>query len=223
MKDRLFKILSEHLSPHKRDLFERVASNRTRYMVLVSEDIYQTQNASAILRTAECWGVQDIYVVENNHSFQVHHRIAKGSEDWLTFYRYNNEKHNTLPCIEDLRKKGYRIIVTSAEPGARHPEELDMSTPFAVFMGTELSGVSDMAIEMCDDKVHIPMYGFTESLNVSIASAILMQSLVSRIRSETTNWQLSESEQLDLKIAWARRSISWSDHIIQMFEQGEIT
>jgi tRNA (guanosine-2'-O-)-methyltransferase len=222
MKKKLYEILCEHLTQHKRDLFDKMAAERTRHLTVVAEDIYQTQNASAILRSAECWGVQDIYVIENSHSFQVHHRIAKGAEDWLTLHRDNSESNNTKSCVEKLRKKGYRIVVTSVAPDALAPEELDISTPLAVVMGTELSGVSDEMIAWSDEKVHIPMYGFTESLNVSVASAILMQSLVSRMRRESINWRLTEEEQLEIKIQWARRSIYWSDHIVQMFEQGEL-
>lgn len=102
------------------------------------------------------------------------------------------------------------------------PPKLDISSPLAIVMGTELSGVSDEMISNSDEKVHILMYGFTESLNVSVASAILMQSLISRIRRESIEWKLSEEEQLEIKIEWAKRSIYWSDHIVQMFEQGEL-
>jgi tRNA (guanosine-2'-O-)-methyltransferase len=223
MSEKLYETLCEHLTPHKRDLFDRMAANRTRHLAMVAEDIYQTQNSSAILRSAECWGVQDIYVIENSHSFQVHHRIAKGAEDWLTLHRFHSEKNNTNTCMQELKRKGYRIVVTSVAPDAVAPDELDVSTPLAIVMGTELTGVSEEAIAWCDEKVHIPMYGFTESLNVSVASAILMQTLISRIRREAPQWTLSEEEQLEIKTQWARRSIYWSDHIVQMYEQGELT
>ncbi len=223
MKQKLYDILCEHLTPHKRELYDRMAAARTRHLTVVSEDIYQTQNASAILRSAECWGVQDIYVIENSHSFQMHHRITKGAEDWLTLHRFHSEKNNTISCMNELKKKGYRIVATSVAPEALAPDELDISTPLAIVMGTELSGVSEDVISRSDEKVHIPMYGFTESLNVSVASAILMQSLITRIRKESVNWTLTEDEQLDIKIQWARRSIHWSDHIVQMYEQGELT
>lgn len=218
----LYQLLCHHLSPHKRETFDRIAAQRTRHMALVLEDIYQTHNASAILRSAECWGIQDVHVIENTHSFHFHHRISKGAFDWLSVHRYTDHQDNTARCIAQLKSRGYRIVSTTVDPEAATPGSLDIERPFALVMGTELTGISDTMRQASDALVHIPTLGFTESLNVSVATAVLLHELSNRLRASCVRWQLSEAEQLELKIEWARKSIAWSDHLVGLYESGEL-
>ncbi len=222
MSEALYKILCEHLTERKRALFDSVVNHRTRHLTLVMEDVYQTHNSSAIVRSMESWGIQDLYAIENRNSFNLHRRIARGAYDWLTLHQYNDHKNNTAACVEDLKKKGYRIVATALHENAIPLTELDITEKTAIVMGTEITGVSDTMKEMADANVVIPMYGFTESLNVSVASAVIMQHLAHKMRNSDIQWQLSEEEKLALKIEWARRSIYWSDHIVEMYEKGEI-
>lgn len=222
MSERLYEILSEHLTPRKRALFDEMANNRTRYFTAVLEDIYQAQNTSAILRSAEAWAMQDIYVVENEHSFAHHQRIAKGAKDWLTVHRYNQKANNSESCFQQLKNKGYRILVTALHDDAVPLNEIDLSSPVAVVLGAELTGASATALQMADQHVIIPTYGFTESLNVSVAAGVIFNFLSGEIRRQKLNWQLTSEEKLALKIQWARKTIYWSDHIIEMFESGEL-
>jgi tRNA (guanosine-2'-O-)-methyltransferase len=220
--ERLYQLLSEHLSERKRQLFDEVASHRTRHLTVVLEDLYQAQNVSAIQRTVESWGVQDMYVIENEHSFNHHRRVSKGANDWLTLHRYNEKKQNTEVCFEDLRSKGYQVVVTALHEKSIPLQEVDITKRTAVVMGTELSGASMLAIKNADVLMHIPTYGFTESLNVGAACAVIVQNLIERMRSEEVGWELSDKEMLDLKIAWAKKSIYWSKYIVDMFESGEL-
>jgi tRNA (guanosine-2'-O-)-methyltransferase len=222
MDQRLYDILSEHLTERKRALFEEIVQNRTRYVTLVMEDLYQAQNTSAIQRSAESWGIQDLYVIENAHTFSHHRRIARGAYDWLTLHRFNQTGNNTRACFESLRAKGYQIAVTALHAKTISVYDLDLSQKTAVVMGTELTGASQTAMEMADVFVKIPTYGFTESLNVSAASSVIMAHLAERIRKEKRAWQLTPEEQLDLKIHWAKKSIYWSKYIIDMYESGEL-
>lgn len=220
---RLYNLLSEHISEHKRNLFELVLAERTRYVTLVMEDLYQAQNTSAIQRSAESFGVQDLHVVENTHTFSHHRRISKGSSDWLSLHRYNEQGvNNTERCLAGLKAKGYKIVVTALHEKTVDLHELDLSEKTAVLMGTELSGASDTAMQMADVYMKIPTFGFTESLNVSAASAIILQHLTHRIRHEHRSWQLTDDEKLALKIEWAKRSVYWSKYIVDMWENGEI-
>lgn len=219
MSERLYQLLSEHLTPRKREVFERVVNQRTRHLTLVMEDIYQTQNASAIFRSLEAWGVQDVHVIENTHSLSMHRRIAKGSGDWLTIHRYNETVNNTETCLRTLKAKGYRIIATAFADDAVPLEQLDITEKTAIVMGTELTGISTEVETMADQKLIIPMSGFTESLNVSVAAAVIMQHLVHKLKSSTTAWQLSDEEKLALKIEWARKSIYWSEVIVKGYEE----
>jgi tRNA (guanosine-2'-O-)-methyltransferase len=222
MSERLYKILSEHLTERKRDLFEQVVSQRTRYFTLVLEDIYQAQNASALLRSAEAWGVQDLHIIENRHTFQHHRKIAKGAKDWLTIKRYNKMPDNSAACFETLKSNGYQIIVTALQPDAITLDQIDLNKKTAVVMGTELTGASTTALKYADATMVIPMHGFTESLNVSVAAAVILQNITHRLRKLEMPWQLSAEEQLALKIDWAKKSIYWSDYLVEMFETGEL-
>jgi tRNA (guanosine-2'-O-)-methyltransferase len=222
MSEGLYTVLSEHLTPRKRELFDSIASLRTRHLTLVLEDVYQAQNSSAVLRSMESWGIQDIYAIENSNTFLMHRRIAKGAFDWLTVHRFHEHKNNTLACMADLKSKGYKVVATALHENAIPLEELDITQKTAIVMGTELSGVSDAILEQADENVVIPMHGFTESLNVSVAASVIMQHLSNKLRKSNIPWQLSEEEQLELKIEWAKQSIHWSKHLVEMYENGEI-
>jgi tRNA (guanosine-2'-O-)-methyltransferase len=222
MSQRLYDILKEHLTERKRDLFERVVNERTRHLVMVIEDVYQTHNASAILRSMESWGVQDLYAIENTHSLHMHHRIAKGAQDWLTVHNYREHKNNSVQCLNDLKSKGYKIVATALDHRAKSMHKLDVTQKTALVMGTELSGVSEEVLALADETVMIPMHGFTESLNVSVASAVLMQDFIYRLRKTEVKWQLTEEEKIAIKIDWARKTIYWSQHLVDMYEAGEI-
>lgn len=220
---RLYELLAENLSEHKRVLFQRMASQRTRHICMVMEDIYQPQNSSAILRSAESWGIQNIHIIENRHSFAQHRRITKGAGDWLTIYRYNKATDNTSQCLNQLKDKGYTIATTALDHNSILLDELDLTKPTAIVLGTELTGVSDTARDLADVKFKIPMFGFTESLNVAAAAAVISYQTIQRIRAnKNINWQLDEASQLALKIEWAKKSIYWSKHITDLYEAGEI-
>lgn len=222
MSQALYDLLAEHLTERKRNLFNEVVSNRTRHITLVMEDIYQAQNASALFRSLESWGIQDVHVIENIHSLNLHRRVAKGAYDWLTMHRYNNSDNNTIACLSSLKEKGYRIMATSLNEEAIEPNEIDLTHKTAIVLGTELTGISEEVKSHCDGFVKIPMYGFTESLNVSVAGGVIMQYLAQELRKQNIDWQLSASEQLALKIEWAKKTIYWSQHLIDLFESGEI-
>jgi tRNA (guanosine-2'-O-)-methyltransferase len=222
MSQKLYAMLCEHLSPRKVELFDHVAALRTRHVTIVMENIYQAQNSSALLRSAESFGIQDLHIIENEHGFQHHRRIAKGAQDWLTLHRYNASSNNTSDCIQLLKKKGYRIAVTALHHDSTSIHELDISHKTALVLGTELTGASQEALAQADVLVQIPMAGFTESMNVAGAGAVIMENLTHRLRNSSYPWQLSPEEQLQLKIQWARKTITWSDYLIQMFESGEI-
>lgn len=222
MSQGLYNLLQEHLTERKRALFDQIADARTRHLTLVLEDVYQTHNSSAVLRSMESWGIQDIYAIENRNPFHMHRRISKGAYDWLTIHRYHDHANNTQVCIDELKAKGYRIVATALHENAKTIDQLDITPKTAIVMGTELSGVSKTILEQADDNVVIPMHGFTESLNVSVAAAIIMQRLSERLRGSSIPWQLTDEEKLELKIEWAKRSIHWSQHLIELWENNEI-
>lgn len=221
-QEALYTFLCKWLSEEKIKRFDEVVSQRTRHIVLVAEDIYQTQNTSALMRTAECCGIQDFHIVENQNSFSLNKRVVKGASDWLTLHRYNSHSDNSVECFSQLKQQGYKIVVTTPHDADFELENLPVDDKLAIVMGTELTGTSPVANAMADVRVSIPMVGFTESMNVSVAGALMSYHLLQRLRMSTIEWKLSPEEQLELKINWAKKSIQSSKQLLELFEKGEL-
>jgi tRNA (guanosine-2'-O-)-methyltransferase len=206
------KLVSEHLSrfisDHKRDFVEKVLDQRTRHIAMVLEDIYQSQNASAVIRTCECMGIQDVHIIENDSKYIVNRRVLKGSYKWVDLIRHKGKlKNNTEACYEQLRANGYRIAATDPSPEGISIHDVAVDEKIAIVMGNELHGTSSFAIDHADMKVRIPMYGFTESLNISVSAAICLNALVPALRSSEVNWQLTEAEKDDIRLRWLRKMV----------------
>jgi tRNA (guanosine-2'-O-)-methyltransferase len=219
-KQALLAHLRQFAEQRRVERFEQVIQFRTRHLTVVLEDIFQSQNASAVLRSCECMGVQDIHVIENSYAFETHPDIVLGANKWLDVYQHNTpEVNNTLRTIEDLRKKGYKIVATSPHQNDFSLEELPIENKIALFFGTELTGLSDDVIQHADYFMRIPMYGFTESYNISVSAALSMYELTKRIRQSPVKWQLPEEERVDILIEWFTRSIRMSDQIITEWQK----
>jgi len=208
VKTDLIEYLAQFISENRLRVFEEVLKMRTRYVTVVLEDLYQAQNASAVLRTCECFGIQDIHIIENRNKFEIHRDIAMGSNKWLNLYKYNKTKNNSLEAISDLREKGYRIIATSPDPVYPYLQDLDVTKGKLAFVfGTERSGISKTMKENADEFVRIPMYGFTESYNISVSVALVLQEITNKLHHSGLSWQLTPEEYSDLLLAWMRYSI----------------
>ncbi|MGE5424399.1 MAG: TrmH family RNA methyltransferase [Syntrophothermus sp.] len=216
-KKELLEFLSSFISENKRNKFVEYIRYRTRHLTIVLEDIYQPHNASAVLRTCDCFGIQDIHIIENTNRYQVNPDVALGSSKWLTLKKYNKEGNNTRPCLEQLRSRGYKIVATSPHKKDYTPETLPLDQKVALVFGTELEGLSETALEMADDYVKIPMFGFTESFNISVSAALFLYSLTGRLRNSEINWQLSEDEQLDTLISWTKNVLKKADKVEAQF------
>ena len=199
LRDYLFEFISEN----KKGLFESIIENRTRHITVVLENIYQPHNASAVLRSCDLFGVQDVHIIENSNEYTLSKEVAMGSSKWLTMRKHNEEEENTLACYDALRKKGYRIVATTPHTKDVMLDELPLDQKTALVFGTELTGLSDIAMENADAYVKIPMYGFTESFNISVSAALSLYQLTENLRKSDINWQLSEEEKIDIQIAWA--------------------
>jgi tRNA (guanosine-2'-O-)-methyltransferase len=218
------KHLLEHLgrfvSDHKKDFIQKVLEGRTRQLTVVMEDIYQSQNASAVIRTSECMGLQDIHIVEQLSKYDINPRVLKGSNKWMTLYRYNDRSiNNTKKCFDFLHDRGYDILV--ADPDERgtpiQEVEIDQVRKVALVFGNELRGVSQYGLENADQRIRIPMYGFTESLNISVSVAICLHTLVSKLHQVQDRAHLTDDEQEMLKLEWYRKIVRRSDLIEREF------
>lgn len=205
------RLLKEHfsqfVSEHKREFMERVLAQRTRYVTIVLEDIYQSQNTSAVIRTCECMGLQDVHVIETNSEWSTNKLVLKGSNKWLNIVRYRKQgENNTSACFNALRQQGYRIAVT--DPAGGTPiSDAPLDKPLAIVMGNERHGSSAYALKHADLAVTIPMTGFTESMNISVSAAICLYTSLSRLRQSEFPWQLSEQEKEELRLLWYKKSV----------------
>ena len=207
----LLNYLSGFITDERKKRFAEVLQNRTRHITIGLEDIYQSHNASAVLRSCDCFGIQDVHIVENDNKYTVNPDVALGSYKWLSLHKYNREKNNTANCITELKKQGYAIAVTSPHKDSYTIENVPITKKVALFFGTEMQGMSDELEKQAELFVKIPMLGFTESFNISVAAALCMYTLSSRLRKENINWQLSEAEKLEILLQWHRNTIPKAD------------
>lgn len=216
-KEQLYEALSEFFSENKRQLLDQNIQNRTKHITLVMEDIFQSQNASAVLRTADCFGIQDVHIIENQYEYTLNPDVALGSSKWVNYYRYNKkDENNTLLAYDDLRKKGYKIIATLPHENDVMLQDLDISQPIALVFGTEKTGLTETAIKNADAFVKIPMYGFTESFNISVSAALCSFYLTEKMRNTPgLDWKLTENQQIEQKLYWARQIVREADKIMK--------
>ncbi|MFZ6052369.1 TrmH family RNA methyltransferase [Halocola ammonii] len=218
MHAQLYQYLSTFLTEGKKQHFENALQWRTRHISLVLDDIYNPQNISAILRSADCFGVQDVHIIENDHNFSVSKRVVKGANKWLSVYQYRDYHDNTAPCLDGLKARGYKIAATSLHTEAIFPKDLPLNEPIAVVLGAEKDGVSQSTLDKADYHLKIPMYGFTESYNVSVASALILQTLRERLnQSKEIDWKLGAEEADELRIEWAKKCLRNPQEIIRNY------
>lgn len=218
-EERVYSYLGQFVSDHKKAFVEKVLSQRTRYTTVVLENIYQSQNASAAIRTCECMGVQDIHIVEDTAKYHLNIKVLKGSYKWMSLIRYR-DKHvnNTGVCFDHLRGQGYKIFVADPGENGVSIDDLDVSAgKVAIVFGNELHGASQFALEHADGKVRIPMYGFTESFNVSVSVAICLNAILSKLRLNGADIGLSAEEKDKLRLAWYRKIVRRSELVERAF------
>ena len=216
------KELIAHLRPlvtnERWNRFQEVLSERTNYLTVVLENIYQPLNASAVLRSADCFGIQDVHVIENYNEFTPNREVAMGASRWLNIQRYNEENNNTLQCIQKLKKKGYRIVATTPHKNDCNLQDYDLTKgKTALLFGTEVEGLTDVALQEADEYLKIHMYGFTESFNLSVAVAVCLQHLSVQLRKENIDWQLDEANKNKTLLNWLRCSINRSEEVEKDF------
>ena len=210
--ERLYAIVTEE----KQEKFERIAKDRTRYLTVVVENLFQDHNASAVMRSCDCFGIQDLHIIEKGNRFAINRDIAMGAGRWIDHFHYNDPKLPTTKCLTTLKEKGYRIVATSPHEDSKTIFDLDLSTPLALVFGTEQTGLSETALSLADETVSIPMYGFTESFNISVSAALCMQALRNRLEKEgVENWKLTPAEQTALKIEWCKRILKNGDEVLK--------
>ena len=211
------------ITHERKALFEELIQKRTTYLTVVLENIYQPLNASAVLRSCDCFGIQDVHVIENYNEFKPDREVAMGASNWLTVNRYDKNENNTLDCIQSLKNKGYRIVATSPHNSQTDLINFDLSKgKTALFFGTEVEGLSDVVLEKADEHLHIPMYGFTESFNLSVSAAICLYEMRMKMEKENIKWHMTEDEKNQVLLNWLRYSIDRSEIVEEDFLKNRL-
>lgn len=216
---KLLTYFENYLTEKRKTTFKKVLNNRTRHFTLVLEDIYQPHNSSAVYRTCDIFGIQDLHIIENRYINRVSKYVAKGSQKWITSHRYKNDGNNTKVCLDNLKVKGYQIIATTPHTDSCLLQNFDINKKTAFIFGSEAEGVSNIVKDNADGFLKIPMVGFTESLNISVAAAIILQHVTSKLRSSNLIWTLNHSEKEILYFEWIKKTIKNVDKIEAHYHQ----
>jgi len=218
----LINYLTGFVTPRRKQLMVKILENRTRYITIALEDIYQSHNASAVLRTCECLGIQDVHVIENKNKYQVNPDVALGAAKWITLKKYKRTDFNTPDAIAHLRENGYRIVATSLSDQAIPPDQFNLEKgKIAIFFGTELTGLTDVMLQQSDESIKIPVYGFTESYNISVSAAIILSHLIHILRKSDIPWILTKEEKEEIMLHWLRKSIKHVNLLEKKFLNSE--
>ncbi len=195
--------LEGFLTDNRKEKFLRILANRTNHFTIAIEDVFQLHNTSAVMRSCEVFGIQNLHVIEEKYGKRVDKQIALGAQKWVDINRYES----VADCIAKVKSQGYRIIATTPHENDCLMADFDITQKSALFFGTEINGLSDEVLREADGFLKIPMVGFTESLNISVSAAIIIQNITERLRKSEVNWQLTEEELLEKRIDWSRNSI----------------
>ena len=213
----LLEYLENLISEERKQRFIDILDTRTRYLTVAIEDVFQLHNTSAVIRSCESFGIQDAHVIEGRFGKRLDKNIAMGAQQWVDVKRYGN----TMECIDMLKKDGYRIIATSPHHDSCFLEDFVIESPTALFFGTEREGLSEEVLENCDGFLKIPMTGFTESLNISVSAAIILQKLGTQLGDSTLDWHLTESEKLEKRLDWTKKTIKSIDAVMMRYLNGK--
>jgi len=211
---KLLQYLEGFLTERRQGLFTKVLANRTRHFTVAVEDVYQLHNTSAVLRSCDVFGIQDCHVIEEHNSKKMDREIAMGAQKWVNVKRYNH----TSDCINHLKNEGYQIVATSPHEKSSTLSEFDITRKSAFFFGRETEGLSEEVSLAADRFLHIPMVGFTESLNISVSAAITLQYVTERLRKSNLEWQLSKEALLEQRMEWVKKSIKSIDQILEKYK-----
>ncbi|WP_299367601.1 RNA methyltransferase [Winogradskyella sp.] len=211
---KLLEYLETYLTENRKERFRKVLAQRTKHFTVATEDVYQLHNTSAVIRSCDIFGIQEVNIVEEINAKRIDREIAMGAQKWVDLNRY----HTTKSCIDDLRSKGYQIVATSPHADNYDLIDFDISVKSCFFFGRETEGLSQQVLDEADSFLKIPMFGFTESLNISVSAAIILQHVTSKMRKSDINWQLTETELIEKRFDWIKKTIKNYDTIVKRYQ-----
>ena len=205
-------LLSGFMLPARYDVLRRTVAMRTRYMTILAENTFHPQNAAALIRHCEAFGLQQMHTVETFCRFNPSAAIVRGTDRWVDIRRHGS----TAEALAALRAEGYRIVATTPHREDTTPESFNVGRGrFALVFGTEHAGISEEVLASADEFLRIPMCGMVESLNVSASAAILIYMLSERMRRQVEGWNMTAAEQAATLYGWMCRSVKDSEKILK--------
>jgi tRNA (guanosine-2'-O-)-methyltransferase len=186
LRSKLITKLSDVINDDRIDRLQEVLDQRTRYLTVVLDDIYQPQNASAVIRTSECIGIQNLYVIEDRNKHKTNRDVVKGSSKWIDLKHYQN-KNGRNNCIKDLKEQNYKVVAMTLSEDSIPMEELPVNEKLALCFGCEETGLDAEIENNADYKVQIPITGFTQSYNISVSAGISLYYLMNKIKDTDQN------------------------------------
>lgn len=210
----LLNYLEGFISENRKERFTEILSQRTNYITVAVEDVYQMHNTSAVVRSCESFGVQTAHLIEGKYGKRLDEEIAMGAQKWVDIERYQNSE----TAIETLRNNGYKIVATSPHADSSLLQDFKLDGKTALFFGTEKKGLSEYVLDNSDAFLKIPMVGFTESLNISVSAAIILQQLTTQLKTSNIDWKLTETEMLERRLDWTKKSIKSIDDILERYK-----
>ena len=221
IQDQLSEYLSEFISEERFSKINEILENRTNHITVVLEDLHKPHNANAVLRSCDGFGLQDVHIIEKRNEFETESTISIGAHQWLSLKKYNQpEQDNVKLCFDTLRSQGYTVYATTPHEQDVNLYDLDITQKTALVFGTERFGVSEEVLQQADGFVKIPMYGFSESFNISVSAAIFMYELTKKLRQKDVNWKLSEEYKSLLRYEWIKKSIKAGAKLEEKFLAG---
>lgn len=213
----LLKYLEDFISEERKERFVEILEERTKFITVAIEDVFQKHNTSAVIRSCEIFGIQEAHVIEGRNKAELDKEIAMGAEKWVDVNLYDN----TNDCIENLKSQGYKIIATTPHTDDCLIDDFKITEKVALLFGTEKDGLSKEAMDQADGYLKIPMLGFTESFNISVSAAIILQNLSNKLRKTNLDWHLTEPEKLEKRLDWTKKTIKSIDAILTRYAEGK--
>lgn len=209
----LLEHLDGYLTEKRKVKFLKVLAQRTKHFTVAIEDVYQLHNTSAVIRSCDVFGIQEVHIIEEINRKRIDREIAMGAQKWVDLNRYNSVKDS----IRSLKNEGYQIVATTPHADDCLLQDFDISKKSCFFFGRETEGLSEEVLNEADCFLKIPMVGFTESLNISVSAAIILQDVTHRLKESKINWTLTETEKLEKRLDWIKKTVKSYDDIVKRF------
>ncbi|OIQ22889.1 RNA methyltransferase [Lacinutrix sp. MedPE-SW] len=213
---KLLEHLETYLTDHRLQRFYKVLEQRTKHFTVATEDVYQLHNTSAVIRSCDVFGIQEVNIVEEVNAKRIDREIAMGAQKWVDLNRY----HTVKDAIQDVKQKGYQVVATTPHANDCNLRDFDVTKKSCFFFGRETEGLSQEVLDEADAFLKIPMVGFTESLNISVSAAIILQHVTTELKQTNINWQLTEAEKLEKRLDWCKKTIKSYEEIIERFNKN---